>query len=97
MERLAAVTGEGAFDVLAAKARAWFDGRNTAKWPVYDRRAGRVHDGIDDGALNERSGAESNIVGAQALFAQVERSLPALLPDIVGSFPAGDPADTRVA
>lgn len=95
VERLAAVTGERAFDALAVKARAWFDDRNRAGRPVYDRRAGRVHDGIDRGVLNEHSGAESNIVGAQALFAQVERSLPALVPAIVGCFPAA--ARTRLA
>ncbi len=88
VERLAAVTGECAFDALAVKARAWFDDRNPAGRPVYDRRVGRVHDGIDRGVLNEHSGAESNIVGAQALLAQVERSLPALMPAIVGSLPA---------
>lgn len=106
LERLAAVTGERAFDALAMNARAWFDGRNPAGRPVYDRRVGRVHDGIDRGVLNAHSGAESNIVGAQALFSQVERSLPVLLPDIVGCFPAAvrtdlgmrpDPANTRVA
>lgn len=106
VERLAAVTGERAFDALAVKARAWFDHRNPAGRPVYDRRVGRVHDGIDRGALNEHSGAESNIVGAQALFAQVERSLPALVPAIVASLPAAtqtrlpmrpDPANAGVA
>lgn len=94
VERLAAVTGERAFDALAVKARAWFDDRNPAGRPVYDRRVGRVHDGIDQGVLNEHSGAESNIVGAQALLAQVERSLPALVPAIVGCFPAA--ARTRL-
>jgi hypothetical protein len=52
---------------LRDQARAWFDGRNSAKKPVYDRATGRVLDGIDDGRLNPHSGAESNIVGAQAL------------------------------
>lgn len=89
VERLATVTGEGAFDALAAKARAWFDDRNPAGRPVYDRHAGRVHDGIDGGRLNAHSGAESNIVAAQALFAQVERSASALVPAITACFPAG--------
>jgi hypothetical protein len=44
---------------------------------VYDRDAGRVHDGIDDGVLNPHSGAESNIVGAQALIDDVIRDVRA--------------------
>lgn len=73
VDRLHALTGEPRFADLAAKARAWFDGRNTAGAPVYDRDAGRVHDGIDDGVLNPHSGAESNIVSAQALIDDVIR------------------------
>jgi hypothetical protein len=45
---------------------------------VYDRDAGRVHDGIDEGVLNPHSGAESNIVGAQALFDDVVKAVPGL-------------------
>jgi hypothetical protein len=71
VERLAAVTGEERFADLTRKARAWFDGRNPVGLPVYDRDAGRVHDGIDDRVLNPHSGAESNIVGAQALIDDV--------------------------
>jgi len=74
MDRLAAATGEAGYDRLAADARAWFDGRNTAGAPVYDRERGRVADGIDGGRVSRASGAESNIVGAQALFAQVAES-----------------------
>ncbi len=103
VERLARVTGERAYDALAAKARAWFEGDNPAGRAVYDRRAGRVRDGIDRGVLNENSGAESNIVGAQALFTQIQRSLPELAPAIGGCFPApvrallGASANARVA
>ncbi|OLC55896.1 MAG: hypothetical protein AUH85_08025 [Chloroflexi bacterium 13_1_40CM_4_68_4] len=79
LEKLEMVTGDAQFTDLAAKARAWFDGRNPARLPVYDRRAGRVHDGIDDGTLNRCSGAESNIVGAQALLADVIAAAPMLL------------------
>ncbi len=71
MDRLHEVTGSGRYAELAALARAWFDGRNAAGVPVYDRKAGAVHDGIDEGRLNPNSGAESNIVGAQALLADV--------------------------
>lgn len=71
VDRLAAVTGEPLFTELAAQARAWFDGRNPAWRPVYDRQQGRVHDGVDDGVLNPHSGAESNVVAAQALLDEV--------------------------
>ncbi len=66
--RLAEVTGSPDYRVLAADACAWFDGRNPAGTPIYDRATGRVHDGVDEGRVNAHSGAESNIVGAQALF-----------------------------
>jgi hypothetical protein len=79
LEKLEMVTGDAAFADLAIKAREWFDGRNPAHRPVYDRSAGRVHDGIDDGVLNENSGAEANIVGAQALLTDVIASAPMLL------------------
>ncbi|HET7700477.1 MAG TPA: hypothetical protein VFM06_06385 [Candidatus Limnocylindria bacterium] len=73
VDRLAAATGEPLFADLAAQARAWFDGRNPSGRPVYDRQQGRVHDGVDDGVLNPHSGAESNIVAAQALLDDVIR------------------------
>ena len=87
VERLAAATGDRTFAALAERARAWFSGRNPSGRPVYDRAAGRVHDGIDMGVLNEHSGAESNIAAAEALFAElpgiaaahrdvIERALP---------------------
>lgn len=67
LTRLAAVTGRGDYALLAADAKAWFDGRNPARIPVYDRDAGRVSDGLDGTTLSTHSGAESNIVAAQAL------------------------------
>jgi hypothetical protein len=79
LEKLLTATGEPVFGDLAEKARAWFDGRNPAGRPVYDRGAGLVYDGIDRGVLNEHSGAESNIVGAQALLADVIATAPTLL------------------
>ncbi len=79
LDKLLAVTGEPAFGELAGKARAWFDGRNPATRAVYDRDAGRVYDGIDEGVVNEHSGAESNIVGAQAMLREVIAAGPALL------------------
>lgn len=68
MDRLAVATGDTRYERQAADARAWFDGRNTAGAPVYDRERGRVADGIDDGRVSRSSGAESNILGAQALL-----------------------------
>ena len=71
MDALAAATGEARYLDLAHDARGWFDGRNPAGTAVYDRVAGRVADGIDDGCVSLNSGAESNIVAAEALFAEI--------------------------
>ncbi len=67
MDRLAAVTRDGRYRALAQKARSWFSGRNSARVAVYDREVGRVGDGIDEGTVNQHSGAESNISAALAL------------------------------
>jgi len=88
VERLASVTGDRVFRDLARKARAWFAGRNTAGRPVYDSSAGRVHDGIDEGVVNPHSGAESNVVGAQALITDLVRVAPALFPVVDACFPS---------
>jgi len=71
MAELAEATGDARYAASARDARAWFDGRNPAGRPVYDRVAGRVADGVDGVALNPHSGAESNVVGAQALLDDV--------------------------
>lgn len=71
MDALALATGDARYTGLARDARAWFDGRNPAGAPVYDRVAGRVADGIDAGCVSRNSGAESNIVAAEALFAEI--------------------------
>ena len=68
LSSLAATTGDPYFITLVEGARAWFDGRNPTGRPVYDRREGRVRDGIDHRAISTHSGAEANIVGAEALF-----------------------------
>jgi len=68
LDRLSEATGDERWAALASDARAWFDGRNAAAAPVYDRRRGRVADGIDQGRVSENSGAESNIVAAEALL-----------------------------
>jgi hypothetical protein len=86
VERLREVTGDPRFDDLWRMARAWFDGRNPARSAVYDREEGRVYDGIDDGVLNVHSGAESNVVGGQALIDQVIRTAPRLAPLVEGCF-----------
>ena len=79
-ERLREVTDGPRFDELWKMARAWFDGRNPARRAVYDREEGRVYDGIDEGVLNLHSGAESNVVGGQALLDEVIRTAPRLAP-----------------
>ena len=80
LEAVAAATGEARYASLAASARSWFDGRNTARQPVYDRDRGLVRDGIDGNRLSENSGAESNIEGGLALintlpWAQIEAAM----------------------
>jgi len=67
-DRLAGATGDTRWASLAADARAWFDGRNSAGEPLYDRERGRVGDGVDGTRISANSGAESNIVAAEALF-----------------------------
>lgn len=71
MDALHSATGEARYGELARDARAWFDGRNPAGIAVYDRVAGRVADGIDEGRVSRNSGAESNIVAAEALFREI--------------------------
>jgi hypothetical protein len=68
MDRLAAVTGQPRYVELARKARSWFDGRNPAGAAIYDRAIGRVADGLDNGRLSDRSGAEANISAGLALL-----------------------------
>ena len=68
LDRVALATADPFWSKLASEARAWFDGRNTAGLPVYDREHGRVSDGLDEGRINVNSGAEANIVAAEALF-----------------------------
>lgn len=71
LDQLFAATGDPRYRGAAGDARAWFDGRNPAGRPVYDRARGRVADGVDNGRINPHSGAESNVVGAQALIDDV--------------------------
>jgi hypothetical protein len=68
LDAVATASGESRYERMASLARAWFDGRNTAAAPVYDRAAGLVFDGIDDGRVSQNSGAEANIEGALALL-----------------------------
>lgn len=60
---------------LASEARKWFDGRNSAGSPTYDRERGRVADGVDIDLVNPHSGAESNIMAGLALFHELVESL----------------------
>ena len=68
MDRLAYRTGSAEYLRLADLARAWFDGRNPADGPTYDRATGRVHDGIDAGRLNANCGAEAAVSAGLALL-----------------------------
>ena len=68
LDALATATEKAHYAELAALARAWFDGRNAAGEPVYDRVRGCVFDGIDGNSVNRNSGAESNIEGGLALL-----------------------------
>jgi hypothetical protein len=68
LDRLAAASKDDRWAHLAAEGRAWFDGRNTAGAPVYDRDRGRVADGVDGTRVSDNSGAESNIVAAEVLL-----------------------------
>ena len=69
LDRLHEATGDGRWSRLATDARAWFDGRNAAGAPVYDRQLGLVADGVDEDRVSANSGAEANIQAAEALFA----------------------------
>jgi hypothetical protein len=71
LDQLGAATGDDRWRALAADARAWFDGRNAAGRPVYDRQRGWVADGVDDDRVSENSGAEANVVAAGALLDEV--------------------------
>ena len=66
LDRLAAVD-DGSWRDLAGRARAWFDLVDGTGRPVYDRTSGRVADGVDDGRVSRNSGAEANLVAAEAL------------------------------
>ena len=68
MDRLAVATGRRRYADLARKARRWFDGRNPACTPIYDRAVGRVADGLDDERVSDSSGAEANITACLALL-----------------------------
>jgi hypothetical protein len=83
MDSLHRVTGSADCADLAGKARRWFDGRNPAGLPVYDVDAGRVADGIDAGRVSRNSGAEANVVAAQALLDRVVEQARQLSGDAV--------------
>ncbi len=96
MDRLSNATQDPTYATFAEKARQWFDGRNTARRPLYDREEGRILDGIIHNQLNPDSGAESNIVGAQALFSEVverAKKITALQQLPFEGFPSGVIAD----
>ena len=94
LTRLGDVTGMSEYATLAASARAWFDGRNAAGQPVYDRGAGRVGDGVDGHHVSTQSGAEANIVAAQTLFEDTTELARRL--SISDALPAAAHVDNRM-
>lgn len=81
LDALWAATHEKRYALLAHRARSWFDTRDAGGRLVYDRTRGRVADCVTRGMVNPRSGAEANIVGAEALLDEVANdfcSRPAL-------------------
>jgi hypothetical protein len=62
-------TGDARYARYADLGRAWFDGRNAAAAPVFDRQRGLAYDGIDHGRVSQNSGAESNVEAGLALVA----------------------------
>ncbi|HET6713090.1 MAG TPA: hypothetical protein VFI59_05190 [Actinomycetota bacterium] len=76
LDRLSRI-GDGEWSELAMLARSWFDQVDRSGRPVYDREAGRVADGVDEGRVSENSGAEANLVAAEALFEDALGSVPA--------------------
>lgn len=80
MDALTAVTQQVGYADLAALSRQWFDWRNPARCPVYDRSAGTIADGIDLGVVSRNSGAESNIVGGLAMLEDAISCVPSLGP-----------------
>jgi hypothetical protein len=78
LDQLAVATDDDRWRALAEDARAWFDGRNAAGKPVYDRERGRVADGVDEDRISVNSGAEANIVAAEALLDEAVTSALAM-------------------
>jgi hypothetical protein len=76
LDRLARVDGDGPWSELAADARAWFDHVDERGRAVYDRTAGRVADGVDEGRVSENSGAEANVVAGESLIDDALTSVP---------------------
>jgi hypothetical protein len=82
LDRLA-LAGDHRWFELAATARSWFGYVDATGRAVYDRAAGRVADGVDEGRVSENSGAEANVVAAEVLPRDADASVGpavALLP-----------------
>lgn len=62
MITLANITNEQKYVLAAENIFAWFTGRNTADYSMYDIDSGRCYDGINaENSINMNSGAESTI------------------------------------
>jgi hypothetical protein len=82
LDRLAAAEPGAEWADLARRARVWFELVDRSGRAIYDREEGRVADGVDEGRVSENSGAEANIVAAEALpddaVASAEKALTLL-------------------
>ncbi len=91
-QQLERATHDPVYGMLVKKAQAWFDGPDPSMPAIYDRRLGRVADGVDNGRVNAGSGAESNIMAGLALIDELETTctamgLDALLPAVASATP----------
>jgi hypothetical protein len=66
------VTGDENYASLAGLSASWLTGNNIAKASLYDKKSGRIYDGIDKRGVNQNSGAESTIEGLYILL-EVEK------------------------
>ena len=70
LQAVGKATGDGRYTKYADLGRTWFDGRNAASLPVFDRQRGLTYDGIDFGRVSQNSGAETNIEAGLAFVAK---------------------------
>ncbi len=74
------VTGDAVWRACALRAARWLVGSNDSGLVMYDRDTGATFDGLEDGSVNQNSGAESTLAGIGAL--QVAASCDARTPHL---------------